>query len=212
MRAATAFGIAELIEAARDDQDALPLHVELAPERLLDARWPMAGSAPASLWAHVERAGPALRSRLDGVAALGVTTDASGAREASTAWGSDVGPHAPPVFDPERSRQDPQAPRRHYERVFVSGARWAERVFGEGLGVIEAGSPADLILVDYHPATELDARTWPEHLATAIGRTAVSGAMVAGEIVMDHGVLVTVDELEVAARARECARRIRQRL
>jgi len=36
--------------------------------------------------------------------------------------------------------------------------------------------------------------------------------MVAGDIVMDRGVLVTVDEGEVAARARECARRVWRRL
>jgi hypothetical protein len=36
--------------------------------------------------------------------------------------------------------------------------------------------------------------------------------MVAGETVMDNGVLVTVDESEVAARARECAKRVWERI
>jgi hypothetical protein len=36
--------------------------------------------------------------------------------------------------------------------------------------------------------------------------------MIAGDVVMDNGTLVTVDEREVAARARECARRVWERL
>jgi hypothetical protein len=36
--------------------------------------------------------------------------------------------------------------------------------------------------------------------------------MVAGDVLMDNGVLVTVDELEVASRARECADRLWRRL
>ena len=100
----------------------------------------------------------------------------------------------------------------HYQRLFVNGARWAARLFGVGLGTITPGAPADLILVDYRPATEFSARTLPEHIWAGLLRAPVSGVMVAGEIVMDNGMLVTVDEREVAARARECAKRVWFRL
>jgi len=43
-------------------------------------------------------------------------------------------------------------------------------------------------------------------------RAPVSGAMVGGDIVLDNGTLVNVDEREVAARAKECARRVWDRL
>jgi hypothetical protein len=43
-------------------------------------------------------------------------------------------------------------------------------------------------------------------------RAPVNGVMVAGEIVMDEGTVLTVDEAEVAARARECARRLWRRI
>jgi hypothetical protein len=43
-------------------------------------------------------------------------------------------------------------------------------------------------------------------------RSSVAGVMVAGNVVMDNGVLVTVDEREVAARARECAARLWKRI
>ena len=78
--------------------------------------------------------------------------------------------------------------------------------------MIAPGAPADLVLVDYRPATESRHRALVAHLAAGLLRAPVSGVMVAGEIVIDNGALVTVDEREVAARARECARRVRARL
>jgi cytosine/adenosine deaminase-related metal-dependent hydrolase len=90
----------------------------------------------------------------------------------------------------------------------VHGSRFAERYFGEGLGRIEPGAPADLVLVDYRPATALSPDTLAAHLAAGLLRAPVTGVIVAGEILMEDGRLTTVDESEVAARARECARRV----
>ncbi|NOT34704.1 MAG: amidohydrolase family protein [Candidatus Eisenbacteria bacterium] len=90
----------------------------------------------------------------------------------------------------------------------MNGARWAAAHFGERLGVIEPGAPADLVLVDYRPATEFSERTLFAHLASGFARSPVSGVMVSGEIVMDNGTLVALDEAEVVARARECAARV----
>ena len=89
----------------------------------------------------------------------------------------------------------------------MNGPRWAERFFGEGLGQIARGAPADLVLVDYRAATEFPSRTLMEHLGSRLLRAPISGVMVAGEPVVDNGVLVTTDEREVARHARECAAR-----
>ena len=43
-------------------------------------------------------------------------------------------------------------------------------------------------------------------------RAPISGVMVAGEVIMDNGVIVSLDEKEVAERARECAKRVWKRL
>jgi hypothetical protein len=211
LRARTPKGLRGLLREIDEGADpGLPMHVELAEDG--DARGAWSASAESerpSLWAHAERAGAGLRLRDPRALAV----EAPGARLAidhPVAWGSDSGPNAPPVFEP--SIVGAESIRRHYERVFVSGARWAARVFDEGLGVIEPGAPADLVLLDYRPPTELDHDSFGVHLAACIGRAGVSGVMVAGEIVMDHGVMIAVDEVEVSARARECARRVRQRL
>jgi cytosine/adenosine deaminase-related metal-dependent hydrolase len=100
----------------------------------------------------------------------------------------------------------------HYQRLFVHGAGWAARHFSSGLGEIASGSPADLLLVDYRPSTEFSSDTLFEHLWSGLLRAPISGVMVAGDVIMDNGVLVTVDEREVSARARECAERVWGRL
>jgi cytosine/adenosine deaminase-related metal-dependent hydrolase len=120
--------------------------------------------------------------------------------------------NAPPLPDPLLGLGFGTPAEAHYQRLFVNGARWAERHFGQGLGVVAAGSPADLILLDYQPATEFSDRTFLDHLWSGMLRAPVSGAMVGGEVVLDNGTLVNVDEREVAARAKECAKRVWDRL
>jgi cytosine/adenosine deaminase-related metal-dependent hydrolase len=99
-----------------------------------------------------------------------------------------------------------------YRRLFTAGARWASDHFGEELGRVQPGAPADLILLDYRPATPLTTKTLGAHLWSGLLRAPVAGVMVAGSVVMDNGVVVTVDEGQVAARARECATRVWGRL
>ena len=120
--------------------------------------------------------------------------------------------NAPPLPDPTQSWALSAGADAHYHRLFVHGARWAAGHFGEGLGAVRPGAPADLVLVDYHPATEFTTRTLMDHLWSGLLRAPVAGVMVAGDVVMDNGTLVLVDEAEVSARARACAKRVWARL
>jgi len=195
VRVATCYGAAEEDTPLERRADSLP------------------GTELPALWAHAERAPRgllgAVRERGDALCATGAGAAAALVREGDVAWGSDDGANAPPVPD------GPFAPAladAHYRRLFVTGARWASDHFGEELGILRAGAPADLILLDYRPATEFSTRTLGAHLWSGLLRAPVSGAMVAGNVVMDNGVLVTADEHEVAQRARECAARVWERL
>ncbi|MEQ1834017.1 MAG: amidohydrolase family protein [Candidatus Eisenbacteria bacterium] len=193
------------------------LHVDLALDLTPAARWERADLLPLdampAMWAHAERAPRgllgALRERGDSLSASGSHASTALMRDTDLAWGSDDGANAPPL--PEGAFA-PRMAEAHYRRLFVHGARWAADHFGESLGVLEPGAPADLIMLDYRSATELSNRTFAQHLWTGLLRSNVSGAMVAGNVVMDNGVLVTVDEREVAARARECATRVWERI
>src|SRR4030095_1155648 len=133
----------------------------------------------------------AVQERGDALSATGAGSLTALARETALAWGSDAGLNAPPLPDHgpawavSRERADV-----HYRRVFVSGGEWASRRFGERLGVIEPGAPADLVLLHYRPGTVLSTETFAAHLAAGMLRAPVAGVMVAGEIVLDQGVLV----------------------
>jgi len=206
--------LAETLEAAGG---AYAVHVDLALDLTPAERWNKPGTLPLcalpALWAHAERAPrdllSAVRDRGDVLSASGVNAAAALMRETDLAWGSDDGANAPPL--PEGSPL-PRMAEAHYRRLFLHGARWAAEHFGEELGVLSPGAPADLVMLDYRPATELSSRTFLHHLSTGLLRSSVSGVMVAGQVVMDNGVLVSVDEREVATRARECAARLWKRI
>jgi cytosine/adenosine deaminase-related metal-dependent hydrolase len=214
-------GVERLLREALEVADErLAVHVDLALDLTPAERWraraPRPEGAPATLWAHAETAPRGLlgdaRERGDALCAVGAGSVAALMREAEVGWGSDAGVNAPPVPDAGAAWATRAGANAHYQRLFVHGARWAAEHFGEGLGEIRPGAPADLILVDYFPATELTTRTLVEHLWSGLLRAPVAGAMVAGEVIMDGGQIVAVDEREVAARARECAARVWERL
>ena len=221
VRATTLAGMERLVhESLSVAGERQAVHVELAldatpGERWGGALWPPGASA--ALWAHADRAPRglvgALRERGDALTATGPGAMTALAREAELGWGSDAGINAPPVPDPAQGwPQDRRVLEANYQRVMVTGARWASAHFGPRLGAIVPGAPADLLLVDYRPATEFSSDTLLDHLWAGLLRAPVSGVMVSGEILMDNGHVLSVDEREVAARARECARRVWERL
>ena len=195
------------------------VHLELALDTTPAERWTGSfwspGASPA-LWAHADRAPRGLvgaaQGRGDALTATGAGAVAALARETELGWGSDTGANAPPLPDAQQAwSADRRTIQSHYQRLYVNGARWAEPHFGPGLGTIAPGAPADLLLVDYRPASEFNSETLLDHLWAGLLRAPVSGVMVSGEILMDNGQVVSVDEGEVAARARECARRVWRR-
>jgi putative selenium metabolism protein SsnA len=79
------------------------------------------------------------------------------------------------------------------------------RVFwpAAAVGELAPGACADLILVDYHPFTELTAGNLPWHILFGFEASAVTATMAGGKWLMRDRRLLTLDEAEIAARARE---------
>ncbi len=69
-------------------------------------------------------------------------------------------------------------------------------------GRIEVGAAADLILVDYHPTTPLTIGNLPWHIQFGFHESMVRTTIVAGEILMHEGELLTLDEEEITERSR----------
>ena len=76
------------------------------------------------------------------------------------------------------------------------------------IGQITQGAFADLIFVDYHPYTPLTDGNLPWHIIFGFQQSMVTTTIVAGKVLMKDRQLLTLNEEEIAARAREIAPRI----
>ena len=79
------------------------------------------------------------------------------------------------------------------------------------VGEIAPGAYADLILVDYKPFTALTAGNLPWHILFGFEASAITATMCGGRWLMRERRLLTLDEAEIAARARELSAEVWQR-
>jgi putative selenium metabolism protein SsnA len=89
--------------------------------------------------------------------------------------------------------------------AFAHNAEIAGTFFPGPLGVLEPGALADVILVDYHPTTPLNAGNLPWHIIFGVDGTGVDTTIVGGKVLMRHRELLTLDEAEITTRSRELA-------
>ncbi len=88
----------------------------------------------------------------------------------------------------------------------AEGAGRAGRIFGEPLlGTLKEGAPADLVVLDAHPPTPLDAGNLGGHWSFGFDARGVRDVMVAGRWVVQDRRLTLADQDEIAARASEAA-------
>jgi putative selenium metabolism protein SsnA len=79
------------------------------------------------------------------------------------------------------------------------------------IGKLIPGAAADLIFVDYHSHTPLTEGNLPWHIIFGFHESLVTTTIVEGELLMRDRQLLTMDEAEIAARARELAPQVWER-
>jgi putative selenium metabolism protein SsnA len=79
------------------------------------------------------------------------------------------------------------------------------------IGQLVGGAAADIIFVDYHPNTPLTAGNLPWHIVFGFQPSMVTTTIVAGQVLMKDRELLTLDEQEIGAKAREIAPRVWER-
>lgn len=95
----------------------------------------------------------------------------------------------------------------------ADSARVAGRAFGEpALGRIDAGAPADLMVLEYDPPTPVTEENLAGHWAFGLSGRHVRDVMVAGEVVVRDRRLERQDEAEVRARSRRVAEALWRRM
>ncbi len=101
-----------------------------------------------------------------------------------------------------------------YEILCRNNATLATTLFGGALplGVLTTGAAADIVILDYTPPTPMSVENFMGHYYFGIINAPVRTTMVGGRVLMQDGKLLTLDEKEIAAKARELAPRVWQRL
>lgn len=89
--------------------------------------------------------------------------------------------------------------------AFESNPAYASHFFGAPIGKIEKGAEADIIVVDYEPPTPMLNTNCLGHILFGMSGRAVDSTMVAGKFIMKDRKILTCDEKEVFAKAREVA-------
>lgn len=97
------------------------------------------------------------------------------------------------------------------EMAIYNNAALAKTFFADEVGILKPGAAADLIFVDYNPPTPLSEGNLPWHILFGFRDSLVTTTIVAGKILMQDRQLLTLDEKEVAAKARELSAKTWQR-
>jgi putative selenium metabolism protein SsnA len=107
-------------------------------------------------------------------------------------------------------------PRRGFADVFrllFDGNRAiAAAVFGEHVGRLDPGLPADLVVFDYDPPTPLRADNLPGHLLFGLSCRHVRHTVAAGRVLMRDRRVLCMDEKAALGRARRSAERLWRRI
>ncbi len=96
--------------------------------------------------------------------------------------------------------------------LLYSNAAIANRYWDCGLGALEEGRAADIILIDYLPPTPLDESNYMGHVAFGLSQSCVDTTIVNGAVLMEEKQLsIDIDEREVTARSAEQAKKLWKR-
>ncbi|MBZ4687717.1 MAG: hypothetical protein PWQ96_1242 [Clostridia bacterium] len=95
--------------------------------------------------------------------------------------------------------------------IFENNSAIVKNFYDKPLGVLEPGAYADIITIDYNPATPLTADSFYPHLLFGVSGAMVNTTIVAGKVLMQDRKLKGIDEKEVAAKARELAAKLWER-
>ncbi|MDR0993923.1 MAG: putative aminohydrolase SsnA [Verrucomicrobiota bacterium] len=92
------------------------------------------------------------------------------------------------------------------EMLLENNAKIAARCFPEIRGQLAVGQLADLAVFDYRPTTPLEPGRFLGHLLYGLNYARVHTTIARGRILMRDSTLLSLDEQEICAKARECAR------
>ena len=91
------------------------------------------------------------------------------------------------------------------QMAYANNAEIARLFWPAMRGTLEIGQPADVILMDYRPFTPLSAANLPWHMLFGMSGGMVTHTICNGHLLMADRTLLTLDEAEITAKAKEAA-------
>ncbi len=98
------------------------------------------------------------------------------------------------------------------QMAFANNAKIAANFWEPRVGELSPGAYADVILLDYDPYTEMNAGNFPWQLVFGMDGSHVTHTICGGQLLMRDRRLLTLDEEEIAAKARELSRAVWKRV
>jgi len=97
--------------------------------------------------------------------------------------------------------------------LFANNKQIAQRIWSDvKLGMLKENHAADVILVDYIPATPLDENSVLGHLIFGVSQNMVDTTIAQGQVLMENKkLLLDIDEMEACAKSRELAEKLWER-
>lgn len=93
------------------------------------------------------------------------------------------------------------------QMLFEGNAKIAGRYFKKPLGILKPGAAADVIVMDYHPITPMDASNCNGHILFGMTGRCVTTTVCNGKVLMKDRIMTGIDEEKLAADVRlEAAR------
>jgi len=106
-------------------------------------------------------------------------------------------------LDPRRMGADKVA-----RMAVYNNAKLVSQLYGQPVGSIVPGAQADLIIVDYHPFTEVTSENLPWHIVFGFHESMIQSTLVAGRVLMKERQLMTLGEAGIMAEAMRVSREI----
>ncbi len=98
------------------------------------------------------------------------------------------------------------------QMAVANNARIANLYWSRPLCQLVTGANADIIIADYFAPTPLSGSNFPWHVIFGLDGSHVTTTICAGKVLMKDRVLLTLDEQEIAAKAREHAQQVWTRI
>lgn len=98
------------------------------------------------------------------------------------------------------------------QMLYENNPKIAAGLFGGTFGELTKGAWADVIVVDYLPATPLTVNNWTGHLLFGVSGRSVETTVINGRVRMLDRKLINIDEQAIAARSRELAQDVWNRI